>query len=381
MADDRYAQQAARVLRATRGRLGLHADDDPAVTIARLADAIVVTAQRRRRRRTILACGAAVASAVAVLTIGMVRPQGPVSLGAGAPAAAERTGGDGTTKRPARGGQTADRTATLRAPLTVENVGAGRLIGGAGVRTALPGAPLGQGDILETDTAAVALRSPDGTRLVVGPHTDLALTRDGGVRWFRLARGELDLEVATLSPGERFVVETPDREVEVKGTRFRIQLVSRDACGAGTITRVNVEKGVVTVREKDGAEDAVRAGGSWPPACADGQAVQTRREISVARAGDTPSRAAEASRRNQTKPSHAAGRASSTLAIENDLFSSAVHAERLGDKGEALRALDRLISGYPASPLREAATSERLKIAGPSPADVPAAPLPPPRPL
>jgi ferric-dicitrate binding protein FerR (iron transport regulator) len=255
-------------------------------------------------------------------------------------------------------------------------VGAGRLIGGAGVRTALPGAPLGQGDILETDTAAVALRSPDGTRLVVGPHTDLALARDGGVRWFRLARGQLDLEVAKLSQGERFVVETPDREVEVKGTRFKIQLVSRDTCGAGTITRVNVEKGVVTVREKDGAEDAVRAGGSWPTACADGHAavVQARRETSGARAAETLPRTAATSLREKAKPSPAVGRASSTLAIENDLFTSAVRAERLGDKVGALNVLDRLINSYPGSPLREAATSERLKVAGASPAGLPVAP-------
>ena len=52
----------------------------------------------------------------------------------------------------------------------------------------------------------------------------------------------------------------------------------------------------------------------------------------------------------------------SHLAEQNDLFSDAMAAERLGQPDTALRKLDRLIERFPESPLGESARAERARI-------------------
>jgi hypothetical protein len=167
--------------------------------------------------------------------------------------------------------------------------------------------------------------------------------------------------------GERFVVATPDRQVEVRGTRFHVSLVPADeACGGGTVTRVRVDEGVVTVRAPGSPEVRVEAGGLWPSDC---------RPAAPSAAAHPGARATPRPHRAQPPAEPAPAVAASTLGAENDLFAEAARAARAGDAAAALRALDQLVTRYPASPLRAPAEAERARILSrAAPAAAPAAP-------
>jgi len=116
----------------------------------------------------------------------------------------------------------------------------------------------------------------------------------------------------------------------------------------------------VIVRSPDGAEQMVRAGERWPIDC-----NSERSDVRPTRPSPDVVRTATPARSRVTRSSARSSdglSSSSTLAIENDLFSGAVRAERAGDRGEALRLLERLMADYPASPLRESALVERTKL-------------------
>ena len=243
--------------------------------------------------------------------------------------------------------------------MIVEGRGAGRLLGAGEARPVLPGDRLAAGAVVETGETELTMLSSDGTRLQVAAQSELRFTRADVIRWFRLSRGAVSLAVAKLPPGQRFVVETPDRQVEVKGTRFAVHLVSSDDCAARTITRVTVEEGTVVVRENDGSEEVIRTGAHWPAGCpvigAPVSAEASPRQ--AAPRNHRPPAPPHASRVGQSAEPPA-----STLAEENDLFSRAAHAARAGDRAAALSTLDELIRRYPSSPLRAAALEERLKL-------------------
>ncbi|HTA19820.1 MAG TPA: tetratricopeptide repeat protein [Polyangia bacterium] len=73
----------------------------------------------------------------------------------------------------------------------------------------------------------------------------------------RLWEGALALEVDPLGPGERFVVEVGDGEVEVRGTKFAV--IAR----ADRLVRVEVTHGRVEVRPSGAALVILEAGQSW----------------------------------------------------------------------------------------------------------------------
>jgi hypothetical protein len=210
----------------------------------------------------------------------------------------------------------------------------------------------------------IGLRGADGTELGLEPGTDLRLARADSTRLFRLDRGALQIHVAKLHAGERFVVATPDREVEVRGTRFRVSVVAaEEGCGDRAVTRVAVDEGVVVVRRPGGAEDRVTAGGAWPADCHPREAarVPAQRHPAVARVAAAPVPIAEAPAKeidDRQAP------AVSTLAQENELFGRAARAEREGDAARALLFLDQLVSKYPHGSLRESAEIERAGILG-----------------
>jgi ferric-dicitrate binding protein FerR (iron transport regulator) len=328
VAEDRYAERAARVLLAVRGRIEPGPHPDPQASIAALEEAIVSVVRRRRRRR--IAAVSALAVFAAVLPIFVHRSKAPVAT---APSASSHWA------------------------MIVEGRGAGRLLGGGETRPVLPGDQLAAGAVVETGETELTLLSSDGTRLQVAPHSELRFTRADVIRWFRLSRGAVSLAVAKLPSGERFVVETPDRQVEVKGTRFAVHLAPSDGCAAGTVTRVTVEEGTVVVRENGGPDEVIRKGAHWPAGCSVLEAPSSA-QISPRHERPTPARHASPPARTAEPPA-------STLAEENDLFSSAVRAARAGDRAAALTTLDELIRRYPSSPLRAAAIEERLKITGP----------------
>jgi hypothetical protein len=189
----------------------------------------------------------------------------------------------------------------------------------------------------------VMLAFATGTDVALGEAADMTIADEGATQSLRLDHGSLDLHVAKLSADQRFLVQTPDAEVEVRGTAFKVSLVPADAtCGAGTPTRVAVSEGVVVVRHA-GVESRVEAGQQWPSGC---NTTVGARASSGSSAAHGPAAAAPAS----------------SLGEQNDMFADAMAAKRRGDTGEALADFDRFLARYPASPLAESATVERMRL-------------------
>lgn len=84
-------------------------------------------------------------------------------------------------------------------------------------------------------------------------------TLDGGAALrLSLERGELGLTVSPLRSDQRFIVQLPDGELEIKGTRFTVA-----ADGART-TSVRVFEGRVALRLRDHSPLLLNAGDSFP---------------------------------------------------------------------------------------------------------------------
>jgi hypothetical protein len=207
------------------------------------------------------------------------------------------------------------------------------------------GRQLAEGNRVVTPADGRAMLSfATGSTVLLREGTDLTVTGEGAAQVLRLDAGSVDLHVAKLASGRRFVVATGDAEVEVRGTRFRVSVVAADPdCGAGTRTRVSVTEGVVTVRHA-GVEDRVPAGEQWPGSC---PAVAS---------------SAAPGRPTQSAPVATARASDSTLTEQNDLFAAAAAAKRRGDSRGALAALDAFVTRYPSSPLAESAAVERIRL-------------------
>jgi hypothetical protein len=185
-----------------------------------------------------------------------------------------------------------------------------------------------------------------GTSVTLGEGTDLTVGGEGQKRILRLASGRVDLHVAKLTGAARFLVDTADAEVEVRGTLFRVSLASSDpACGGGTTTRVSVTEGVVVVR-RDGVESRVGAGEDWPAGC-------TQRPVNLPGAGG-PAGAPPA-----TSPMASAN---STLPEQNRAYEKALAAKNHGETRAAIAAFDAFLSKYPAGQLAEGAEIERMRL-------------------
>jgi hypothetical protein len=260
------------------------------------------------------------------------------------------------------------------------------------------------GMMVGTDAAPVPVVEgmvlPQGFRLVappagevrIGARRGTTLTLEGGgevavkdatnTQRYELKEGAIRARVAKLVTGERFIISTADAEVEVHGTAFRVAVVPVDpACGGGTITRVSVTEGVVSVR-RDGAEVRVTPGHVWPEKCNEMQAaapaapaaapsarVHVRGGLARSNgmhvsAPATPVVAeapAEAPAPVET-PVEAPPLSKSELAAQNDMFASAVRAKRRGQGSQAVRIFERFSREYPNSPLSESAAAQRMKL-------------------
>jgi TolA-binding protein len=123
---------------------------------------------------------------------------------------------------------------------------------------------------------AVTQVIPAATASATGPTTpepDIAATvishpgslwsrrRDGRIERVRIEDGVLGLEVRRQEEGQRFLVDLPDGEIEVKGTRFEVTV------RAGHTEEVRVFEGVVQLRRTGGSEELLPAGRTWtaPP--------------------------------------------------------------------------------------------------------------------
>ncbi|HET9959210.1 MAG TPA: FecR domain-containing protein [Polyangiaceae bacterium] len=223
------------------------------------------------------------------------------------------------------------------------------------------------------------------TRLTLSPAGELEFREGGPVRRFGLLRGSLQLVVEKLKPGERFLVHTPDAEVEVHGTTFEVSVSepsapeARAAC-LGSRTRVRVQEGVVRVRA-GASEVSLSAGQVWPAQPCEETAtplgsarekhadVATLSGVREASSGASARRAhhsasASASSHAGSSPGESprALRAASDLNRQNDLYASALAARRAGDTTQALSRFERLLGEFPGGPLSESALVERMRL-------------------
>jgi hypothetical protein len=208
------------------------------------------------------------------------------------------------------------------------------------------GSAVGQGSrLVARPDGRATLAFATGTQLTLEERADVTIVSEGALQRFSLTGGAVRAHVAKLAPGARFVIATPDSEVEVRGTSFRVSVVPSDpACGDGTSTRVDVVEGTVVVRHA-GSESSVPAGASWPDGCAPPVVA--------------PSAVASAPSSVAPKPSASSA---SRLAEQNDLFADAIASKRRGANAEAIATFERFLAKYPVSPLAENASVERLKL-------------------
>jgi hypothetical protein len=355
--EDRYARLAARLLvtqsvqaatPATEGRRDR--------VVAAMALAI---AEKRRRRRTVMVVGAILAAAAAVLLMvkSGVGPKSP-SPSVVATLFVERSGGNGHTLV----------HNTVRRPL-------------------LDGDRLVEGDALETrPEGSLTLGLASGTRLTLSAAAHLHVDELATTRRFSLKGGRLEAHVAKLGQGERFIVDTPDAEVEVRGTVFAVAIAPADRCpGIPSRSTVAVSEGAVWVRS--GSSQAVlHPGESWTLPCAGsvagspstaeppsspepaapgvGRAPRPTRHASAGSSRPTPlpTPALDLPAPPAPEPAPAPVPHASRLAEQNNLFSAAMAAEHRGDHATALTHLDQLIERFPNGPLLESARAERQRI-------------------
>jgi hypothetical protein len=202
-----------------------------------------------------------------------------------------------------------------------------------------------------------------GTRLEMEPGADVKVAEQTARQVYLLSAGTVRAYVAKLSPDQRFLVRTPDAEVEVRGTAFGVRWTDASSCISRT--RVTVTEGIVVVRAR-GVEQRVSAGQDWPAGCAGTDAVQPKVAPSPVTEKTAPGIAApieprfqgagQPARTDTGKPP-----ATSDLTAQNAMFAEIVAARKRGDLRGAIAACERLLSLHPSSTLAEDAFAQRMR--------------------
>jgi ferric-dicitrate binding protein FerR (iron transport regulator) len=323
----RYAALAARLLRERPEARESRLSRDVGISV--VADAIAMRRKRRSARLAGLGFGLAAAAAVALF----------VGLAARMPSA------------------TAARCH-------------GANCGGTSERTGRHGLDAGQ-SIVAPAGAPTSVVLESGTQIALDAKSVLECRDATATQRFALLRGGAHLHVAKLRQNERFLVDTPHAEVEVRGTVFDVQIEpATSECTARTV--VSVREGRVEVRAP-GAGVSLVAGETWSSAC-------TRPEAVTESAAPKPTNAPAHPRptpRLATPAPNAAGSplapppnapvepvatSSSALSEQNDLYASAEAARRAGRGGEALATYARLLARFPQGQLAESAVVERARL-------------------
>ncbi len=231
------------------------------------------------------------------------------------------------------------------------------------------------------------VRFDSGTRLALGGNTRLAYDEGTEVHRFSLSHGSVHLEVTKLKQGQRFLVNTADAEVEVRGTVFDVSVIPASE-GCAERTSVAVKEGVVEVRSTSGLR-TLHGGDTWQPECAtalalkepaahaarppiaertalvgpnvelsarkDGQATAERAVVEErATAGESAGAAPTQTQSEQVR--------SSDLAKQNDIYARASAERNQGHSLEALTLYQELITKFPSSALTESACVQRIRI-------------------
>jgi hypothetical protein len=270
--------------------------------------------------------------------------------------------------------------------------------GSSGVQAGARDRALGAGDqVFATLTSSLRLGDVAGTTLTLEPGGMLTVVESTATRRFALRQGAVQARVRKLVAGERFIIETPDAEIEVHGTEFRVAIGEPETVpctGTGpkarVATRVSVTGGVVSVKWS-GDEQRLLPGDEWPPRCAASHAAaaaepegaeQTPKGSPLEAVAQTASptrrlrhRAADvATGTRSTSEAQGALAAptesrpprqnvpASVLEAQNDLFISAVRARRAGQNATALALFDRFMREYPGASLFESALVQKMRL-------------------
>lgn len=322
----RYATAAARLIRRYLPNEGV-VPHDQARGVATIERAMHARERRRRRQRF---AGMFAAAAVLLLVGQLLRSK---VFGSPPPTAVV------VTATPSGQGAAVRATESERALSTRD-----RLEPGQRIETA--------------DEGGASLQLSTGTSMALAGKSSFRVDSQGVVERFSLLRGELTAHVAKLASGQRFIVTTPDAEIEVRGTRFRLSFLEHaDPC-AGTSTRIEVTEGVVEVRAARGVT-TVSAGQHWPADCtvaAEGALDEATDPKSYSPSIAEPSPAPIKGGRAATPEQESA------LLPANDLFADGVARRRQGDVSGALRVYQELLRRFPNSALAENAMVERMRL-------------------
>ena len=250
---------------------------------------------------------------------------------------------------------------------------------GIGERDHRRGLDAGQ-SIVAPAGAPTSVVLASGTQIALDAKSVLECRDASATQRFALLRGGAHLHVAKLRPNERFLVDTPHAEVEVRGTVFDVKLEpATNDCAERSF--VAVHEGRVEVRA-DGKAVTLVGGEQWASPCtrpAELPPTQAAAEASAPlRARLTANVNVNANRRGSSNAAVAAGAtlsgapaastapesnaAASSLIEQNDLYAAAEAARRAGRSGDALAAYARLLARFPRGQLAESAFVERVRL-------------------
>jgi ferric-dicitrate binding protein FerR (iron transport regulator) len=310
---------------------------------------------QRRGRAPLLGLAAAAlavaAAALVVISVGNHGPAPAVSVATVAsvgPAEGASVGPGVASVGPARGALLGEGGAYVHAQ-------AGEVVViGAGGLSAAP-SPDASGHLLLGEDRVATLANGRATIhlgsivvVALSPHSELVVapaSEPGGHRSdCELRGGTAQFEVAKLPKGVTFSVKTPDAEITVHGTSFRVS-VGPPGEGGGPRTQVAVTDGVVSVESPQAPRARLVAGDRWPAPAA------------LASASPPGSTAAA------PRPAGSVAVPRSDLAAQNALLTDALSARRRGDGSAEARALDAFIARYPRSPGAHDAIVNRMRVA------------------
>jgi len=221
---------------------------------------------------------------------------------------------------------------------------------GGAARLATTGDVIQAGDLLETNArSSVSLGVSAGDVRLVSPGRIEVVATNAAERRLRVALGAVEVDLPKKLPhGQALILETPDAQVRVVGTAFRVE-VNLDA-GGKPATEVSVRRGIVWVSQSGVRKATLGAGSKWRSAEA---------PVAVAPASKSESARVEttAAPSRSGRPTEAQG----TLAEENRLYESALAARNAGDDRRAAEAFGQLLARYPRSVLVEQSLAERFR--------------------
>ena len=159
-------------------------------------------------------------------------------------------------------------------------------------------------------------------------------TIEGSIAHVALIRGIAAIHVEHLAREQRFLVDLPDGDLEVRGTRFQVSVLG------GRTAHVEVTEGVVALRLRGTPEVVLRAGGVWNAPVEPATSTPLA-STPMKRQPDAPSRVAAAVSSSRMAPASDSEDTPATAlsaggpAPADDGFAAAIHRFEGGQFAEA----------------------------------------------